>query len=70
MRNLRKINLGLGDQRAYKICNSYTIINKEFEEISTLLQKNYFSQNLIDMQTSTFFNKKFKPIDNNNIHLK
>ena len=48
-------------ERAYKICNSYTLIHKEFERISDLLQRNGFPKAFIDNQIYKFLNKKQKP---------
>ena len=43
--------------RAYKICNSYSLIHEDFEIISTMLEKNGYPTGFLNKQIRIFFNK-------------
>ena len=43
--------------RAYKICNSYSLIHEDFKIVSTMLEKNGYTTGFLNKQIRVFFNK-------------
>ena len=44
--------------RAYNICNSYSLIHKDFQGMSSILKRNGYSLRYIDKQIRLFLNKR------------
>ena len=43
--------------RAYKICNSYSLIHEDFKIISTMLEENDYPTGFLNQQIRIFFNE-------------
>ena len=48
--------------RAYKICNSYSLIHEDFKIISTMLEKNGYPTGFLNQQIRIFFNKMHEKV--------
>ena len=48
--------------RAYKICNSNSLIHEDFKIISTMLEKNGYRSGFLNQQIRIFFNKMHEKV--------